>query len=68
MVEIFAGTPWHAAMLKSLLENAGIEAFLIDEAIGTMAPWWAAPGGAGSVKVMVSGQDIENAHQVSGPF
>jgi hypothetical protein len=53
-VEVFAGTAWETAMVKSLLENADIEAFLKDEIIGTLSPWLTAPGGVGSVKVTVS--------------
>ena len=60
-VEIFAGTEWQAGMVKSLLENADIEAFLIDEIIGTLNPWWTAPGGAGSVRVFVSNSDYDEA-------
>jgi hypothetical protein len=60
-VEIFAGTPWQAGMVKSLLENAEIEAFLADEIIGTLSPWWTAPGGAGAVRVFVSIRDYEKA-------
>lgn len=64
LVEVFAGTMWQAGMIKSLLENAGIEAFLKDEIIGTMGPWWAAPGGAGAVKVFVSNKQTEEAQKV----
>jgi hypothetical protein len=60
-VEIFAGTEWQAGMVKSLLENADIEAFLIDEIIGTLNPWWTAPGGAGSVRVFVSNSNYDEA-------
>ncbi len=60
-VEVFAGTTWQASMVKSLLENAGIGAFMKDAIIGTMNPWWTAPGGAGSVAVFVALKDIEDA-------
>jgi len=60
-VEIFAGTAWQTAMVKSLLENSEIEAFLKDEIVGTLSPWWTAPGGAGSVKVLVSNLDYDKA-------
>ena len=60
-VEVFSGTEWQAGMVKSLLENAEIEAFLFDEIIGTLNPWWTAPGGAGSVRVFVSSDDFEKA-------
>lgn len=60
-IEVFAGTAWQAGMVKSLLENVTIEAFLSDEIIGTLNPWWTAPGGAGSVRVFVSNLDYEKA-------
>ena len=64
LVEIFAGTAIEANIVKSLLENADIEAFLKDEFIGTLLPWYAAPGGAGAVKIFVSNIDYENAIEV----
>jgi quercetin dioxygenase-like cupin family protein len=63
-VEVFAGTAWEAAMVKSLLENAEIEVFLKDEIRGTMVPWHISPGGTDAVTVVVAGKDIENARQV----
>jgi hypothetical protein len=62
--EVFAGTPWEAALIKSLLENAEIQAFLKDDIYGTLEPWVAAPGGAGAIKVIVSSVDVEKAKQV----
>ena len=61
LVQIFAGTAMDANIVKSLLENAEIEAFLKDEFIGTIFPWHAASGGAGAVKIFVSNIDYENA-------
>jgi hypothetical protein len=29
--------------------------------MGTLSPWWTAPGGAGSVKVTISSLDYEKA-------
>jgi hypothetical protein len=63
-VEIFSGTAWQAEMVKSLLENAEINAFLKDPIIGSISPWYAAPGGAGAVKVYVSGFDSKEAKEV----
>lgn len=63
-VEIFSGTIWQAEMVKSLLENADIETFLKDENTGTLAPWYTAPGGAGSVKVVVSSSDFDKARLI----
>ncbi|MGD9556014.1 MAG: DUF2007-related protein [Mangrovibacterium sp.] len=67
-VEIFAGTPWQAGMVKSLLKNAGIHAFLKDELIGTLTPWWAEPGGAGAVKVFVSELDYDQALAIAEEY
>ncbi|MCX6248820.1 MAG: DUF2007-related protein [Bacteroidetes bacterium] len=60
-VEVFSGTIWEAGMVKNLLESAGIETFLRDENTGTLAPWYTAPGGMGSIKVIVSSVDCDNA-------
>jgi hypothetical protein len=67
-VEVFAGTSWQAEMVKSLLENAEIEAFLNDGIVGTLAPWWAAPGGAGSVRVFVSGESYDEAKLIVNEY
>lgn len=67
-IQIFAGTAWEAGIVKSLLENAEVEAFLKDEIMGTLNPWWTAPGGAGSVKVFVSGLDFEKANEIVKEF
>jgi hypothetical protein len=67
-VEIFAGTTWQAEMVKSLLENQEIEAFLKDEIIGTLSPWWTAAGGVGSVKVIVSSVDFERAKVIADEY
>ena len=60
-VEVYSGSFWEAEMVKSLLENAEITAFVKDEIMGTIAPWYSAPGGVGSVKVIVSNLDYDNA-------
>ena len=58
---VFSGNTWQAGIVKSLLENADIQAYILDGITGTLNPWWTAPGGAGSVRVAVSGQDLEKA-------
>jgi hypothetical protein len=65
---IFAGTAVEAAIVKSLLENAEIDAYLKDEIYGTLEPWVVAPGGAGAVKVVVSSADAERAKMVVDEF
>jgi hypothetical protein len=66
--EVFAGTQWEAALVKSLLENAEIEAFLKDEIRGTTMPWQVTPGGINAVKVVVAHKDVELAKQVVNEF
>ena len=63
-VEVFAGTAVQATLVKSLLENAEIEAYLKDEFTGTLYPWHTTPGGVGAVKVFVSSEDYEKARIV----
>jgi hypothetical protein len=58
LVEIFAGTIIQAEMLKDLLENEGITAFLKDEIIGTRSAIWTPSGG---VRVIVSDLDFVKA-------
>jgi hypothetical protein len=64
MVVVFAGTTVTAAMVKSYLNNFEIEAFLKDEFMGTLAPWYTSPGGAGSVKVVVRNLDYTKAKEL----
>ncbi len=61
LVEIFAGSPMDAEIVKSLLIDAEIEAFLKNENLGTIAPWHVAAGGAGAVKVIISSLNIDSA-------
>jgi hypothetical protein len=63
-VEVFAGTAVQATLVKSLLENAEIAAYLKDEFSGTLYPWHTTPGGIGAVKVFVSSVDHEKARIV----
>jgi hypothetical protein len=63
-VVVFSGTIWAAELVKSLLQNAEVEAFLIDQNTGSLAPWYTAGGGAGSVKVVVSSLDYEKARTI----
>jgi hypothetical protein len=67
-VEVFAGTAVQASVVKSLLENAEIEAFLKDEFTGVLYPWHTSPGGVGAVKVLVSSIDQEKARIVVEEF
>ena len=50
------------------MKDAEIESFLLNEYTGTMAPWYTASGGAGSVKVIVSNVDFERAKAIIEEF
>ena len=63
-VTIFAGSAWESALLKSMLEDVGIDVFLRDEAVGTLAPWYTGSGGTSAVKVVIADTDLEKAGPV----
>ncbi len=65
---IFSGNIVEADLLKCLLEGAGIPTLLRDEFIGAIAPYTAAPGGVGAVKVMVENPDVEQARRIVADF
>lgn len=67
-LEVFAGTAVQANLVKSLLENAEIEAYLKDEFTGVLYPWHTSPGGVGAVKVLVSSIDQEKARIVVAEY
>jgi len=67
-VEVFDGNDWEASLVKSLLDNAEIEAFVKDSRMGVLEPWVVAGGGAGSVKIFVSNVDYEKAKEVVEQF
>lgn len=67
-VQVFAGNAWQANMVKSMLSDAGIEAYVIDEIMGTFNPWWVAAGGAGAVKVFVPESALEEANRIVTGF
>ncbi len=54
-VVVFAGLSIEAQVMKSSLDAAGIDAFLKDEIMGSIAP------GVGAVKLLVRSVDEEEA-------
>lgn len=64
LIVVFSGNTFEADRIRTELENNGIPAFLKDEFIGSIAPWHAAPGGAGAVKVTVARKNIEEAIKI----
>jgi hypothetical protein len=67
-VEVFDGTQWQAMLVKSLLDNAEIEAFVKDQRMGILEPWVADGGGAGPIKIFVSSLDYERAKEVISQY
>lgn len=59
--EVYAGELWKATMIKNVLEDNNIQAFLQDSLMGVLEPWVVTPGGAGAVKVVVSSTDYDKA-------
>lgn len=68
LVLVASGTYSDASMIKLLLENEDIPAMLKDDLMGTIAPYATSPGGAGSVKVLVSEKDFEQALKIIEEF
>ena len=67
-VEIFDGTQLQAMFVKSLLDNAEIEAFLKDETMGVLKPWAVDAGGVGPIKIFVSSLDADKAREVIAQY
>jgi hypothetical protein len=63
-IEIFRGFIYQAHMVKNLLENSGIDAYLQDEITGTLNLPWDSAGSTGMVKVTISSADLEKAQEV----
>ncbi|MDD2257142.1 MAG: DUF2007 domain-containing protein [Bacteroidales bacterium] len=61
IIEVFAGTSIDAEIVRSLLEDSDIIAFLKNENMGTIAPWHVSAGGAGAVKVIINSNDYDKA-------
>lgn len=64
LIVVYAGTTIDAGFVKSLLEADEIRAFLKDEIMGTLAPWYVAPRGVGAVKVVIAKRDLDKAKAI----
>ena len=64
LVVVFAGASMEAEIVRNMLQNSGIMAFLKDQNVGTLAPWYTSPGGAGAVKIVVNDYDYEEAKAI----
>jgi hypothetical protein len=58
---VFAGAVADADFARSVLDGHGFTAFILDEAVGTWAPYCTQPGGAGAVRIAVPESQAEAA-------
>jgi len=63
-VEIFSGTAWQAELIREMLSDNEIEAYLGDEIWGMDAPMQNAADTVGSVRVFVDREDLQDAKVV----
>ncbi len=68
LVIAFAGNAVEADFVRSLLEGEGIEAFLKDEHMGTIAPFHFTGSNVGAVKIFVRRKDLEPAERIVREF
>jgi len=64
---VFTGQAWEAEMLKNILEQEGISAYINNEATGNMFPFLTTPG-MGAVKLVVAKEDVEKAKALVSEF
>ena len=61
MIEIYRGSPIQAMNICNLLENNGIEVFVLNELMANIEPWVVSPGGSAPMILNVNESDVENA-------
>lgn len=66
-VVVFTGQSWEAEMVKNILENEDIQAFINNEFVGTLVPFYTTPG-MGAVKVVVSSENEDKAKALIANF
>ncbi|HZJ71886.1 MAG TPA: DUF2007 domain-containing protein [Planctomycetota bacterium] len=63
-VEVFAGSPVKAGMIRSLLEADGLMAFVRDENAATIWPSPLVGAGLGAAKVVVPRDQADRAREI----
>jgi len=61
IIELFSGTLWEAEMVRSLLQNAGIQSFIKNSILNDYAY---DPICASAVKVIISSYNLQQAQEV----
>jgi hypothetical protein len=67
-VVVYAGGSADTALLRDLLEAAGVDARLGDEVMGTMAPYVIAGGTTAAIKVLVPETQLDDARETVVEF
>jgi hypothetical protein len=67
-IEVFAGNSWDTGMVKSLLADNEIEAYLIGENLASVIPWISTPAGVESISVVVAAEDYDKALPIVEAF
>jgi hypothetical protein len=66
-IEVFSGTWWSAGLVKSMLEDAGLEVFMKDEIRGATSLSGFHPG-SGGVKLMIPRNQFSEAKAVMDEY
>jgi hypothetical protein len=66
--EAFSGELWKATMIKNILEDNNIQAFLNNELLGSVAPYLADGGGMANIKVIVNAAQLDDALKLIDEF
>lgn len=64
LIVVFTGNHAKAGLIKSVLENEGVAAFLLDAITGSMASIYTGSGIYQSVKVAVRNKDLAKAEEL----
>lgn len=67
-VQIYAGELWQSSMIRDLLEDNGIHAFVENELMGTIIPSQITSGGIAPIKVKIYDSDFERAKELIDEF
>lgn len=67
-VEVFAGPLWKSTIVKEMLIDNGIQAFILNEFEGTIAPFRVQAGCIDPIKVIVSSLDYDMALRLIKEF
>lgn len=68
LVKIYVGEQWQATIVKEMLDDNGINAFIENELMGSIAPWQITAGGSASITVMIASSDYTLAKPLVDEF